>query len=322
MPRTCYTVRETANDVTAQPIELTGLTKAYGSFKALDGVDLVVPAGSVYGFLGPNGAGKTTTLRILTGLARPTGGRARVLGVDVGTAGNDIRARIGFLPDVPGFYEWMTAEEFLRFAGELFGLAAGVLDERVEALLDLAGLAGVTTKVGAYSRGMKQRLGVAQALINAPALLMLDEPTSALDPIGRKEVLDMIASLAGRTTVFFSTHILSDVERVCDTVAILDSGRVVVQAPVEELKSRYGARKVILEVTCGAEALSRRFSAESWVTAVVCENRTLTLTVSDIEAARLAIPAAVVAEKAGLVRLEGGDVSLEEVFVGLVGGDR
>ncbi|MCE5191114.1 MAG: ABC transporter ATP-binding protein [Actinomycetia bacterium] len=306
--------------MSAHPIELTGLTKVYGSSKALDGIDLVVSEGSVYGFLGPNGAGKTTTLRILSGLARPTTGRARVLGVDVGAAGNDIRARIGFLPDVPGFYEWMTAEEFLRFAGRLFGLPAAVLDERVEALLDLAGLTGVTTKVGAYSRGMKQRLGVAQALINAPALLMLDEPTSALDPIGRKEVLDMIASLAGRTTVFFSTHILSDVERVCDTVAILDRGRVVVQAPVEELKNRYGARKVILEVTCGTEALSRRFSAESWVTAVACESRTLTLTVSDIEAARLAIPAAVVAEKAGLVRLEGGEVSLEEVFVGLVGG--
>ncbi|MGB4592717.1 MAG: ABC transporter ATP-binding protein, partial [Coriobacteriia bacterium] len=180
-------------------IELVGLTKTDGEAYALENVDLSVPEGSVFGFLGPNGAGKTTTLRILTGLARATSGSARVFGVDVVDADDGVRARIGFLPDVPGFYEWMTAREFLRFAGSLFGLTGSVLDERVDVLLDLAGLKDVTTKIGGYSRGMKQRLGVAQALVNAPSLLMLDEPTSALDPIGRKEVLDMIASLAGRT---------------------------------------------------------------------------------------------------------------------------
>ena len=158
-----------------------------------------------------------------------------MLGTDVGDATNDVRAEIGFLPDVPGFYDWMTAREFLTFSGSLFGLDDGLLAERCEALLGLAGLAQVTTRIGGYSRGMRQRLGVAQALVNAPKLLMLDEPTSALDPIGRKEVLEMIASLAGRTTVLFSTHILADVERVCDTVAILDRGRVVVQAPMLSL---------------------------------------------------------------------------------------
>ncbi|MHB8274764.1 MAG: ATP-binding cassette domain-containing protein [Dermatophilaceae bacterium] len=206
-------------------IRTTGLTKVYGEKHALDSVDLVVEEGSVFGFLGPNGAGKTTTLHILTGLAHPTSGSAQILGRDVASAGNAVRAQIGFLPDVPGFYEWMKAGEFLRFAGGLFGIARPVLDERVGMLLDLAGLGDVDTKIGGYSRGMKQRLGVAQALINAPRLLLLDEPTSALDPMGRKDVLDMLMSLRGRTTVFFSTHILADVERVCDTVAILDRGR-------------------------------------------------------------------------------------------------
>src|SRR5450756_1465836 len=212
-------------------IRTTGLTKVFGEKRALDSVDLVVEEGSVFGFLGPNGAGKTTALHMLTGLARPTSGSVQILGHDIASAGNAVRAEIGFLPDVPGFYEWMTAEEFLRFAGGLFGIGRRVLDERLGMLLDLAGLGDVKTKSGGYSRGMRQRLGVAQALINAPKLLLLDEPTSALDPMGRKDVLDMLTTLRGRTTVFFSTHILADVERVCDTVAILDLGRVVAQAP-------------------------------------------------------------------------------------------
>jgi len=217
-------------------IRTTGLTKVYGEKRALDAVDLVVEEGSVFGFLGPNGAAKTTTLHILVGLTRPTGGSVQILGEDVASAGNLVRAQIGFLPDVPGFYEWMTAQEFLRFAGGLFGIGRRVLDERLGALLDLAGLGDVDTKIGGYSRGMKQRLGVTQALINAPRLLLLDAPTSALDPMGRKDVLDMLTSLRGRTTVFFPTHILADVERVCDTVAILD--RMVAQAPIDELKAR------------------------------------------------------------------------------------
>jgi len=303
-------------------VELRGLTKVYGDVRALDGVDLSVPTGSVFGFLGPNGAGKTTTLRILTGLARPTAGVARVLGTDVGDATNDVRAEIGFLPDVPGFYDWMTAREFLTFAGSLFGIGGELLAERADALLDLAGLAGVGTRIGGYSRGMRQRLGVAQALINAPKLLMLDEPTSALDPIGRKEVLEMIASLAGRTTVLFSTHILADVERVCDQVAILDRGRVVRQAPMAELTRRTGAQRLLVEVTGAADALVAEFTAAPWASAAVREGSLITLTVNDIDEARQAVPAAVTAAGVGLVRLEPAEAALEDVFVELVGGER
>ena len=277
-------------------VEIRRLTKVYGEKRALDHVDLRVEEGSIFGFLGPNGAGKTTTLRILTGLARPTKGTVRVLGHDVATADNAVRAEIGFLPDVPGFYEWMTAEEFLRFAGGLFGIERTVLDERVEVLLDLAGLTGVTTRVGGYSRGMKQRLGVAQALINAPRLLLLDEPTSALDPMGRKDVLDMLTSLRGRTTVFFSTHILADVERVCDTVAILDHGRVVAQAPIDELKARYGAREGRRRGGRGRRRLAEAIGGAAWATKVERDaNGTIEVTVSDAEAASREIPAMVAA---------------------------
>jgi ABC-2 type transport system ATP-binding protein len=303
-------------------LEVRHLTKAYGRKRALDHVDLRVEEGSIFGFLGPNGAGKTTTLRILTGLARPSHGTVRVLGHDVATAGNDVRAEIGFLPDVPGFYDWMTAEEFMRFAGGLFGIPKRTLDERVRVLLDLAGLCGVKTRIGGYSRGMKQRLGIAQALVNAPRLLMLDEPTSALDPMGRKDVLEMITSLKGRTTVFFSTHILADVERVCDTVAILDRGRLVAQAPIDELKARYGASKVIVEVEDGAEALSAAIGAEPWASSVEhTENGTIEVTVSDTTAAKRAIPAMVAARGLALTRMEAGEMGLEEVFVELVGGE-
>ena len=301
-------------------IRTTALTKVYSQKRALDSVDVEVEEGSIFGFLGPNGAGKTTALRILTGLASPTSGSVQILGQDVATGGNSVRAQIGFLPDVPGFYEWMTAEEFLRFAGGLFGIGRRVLDERLGVLLDLAGLSDVDTEIGGYSRGMKQRLGVAQALVNAPRLLLLDEPTSALDPMGRKDVLDMLISLRGRTTVFFSTHILADVERVCDTVAILDRGRVVAQAPIDELKARYGQQKVVVEVTTGADELAEQIGHESWVSAVARgHNGTIEITVTDVAAAQKQIPAMVAARQLGLSRMEAGEMGLEEVFVELVG---
>ena len=303
-------------------IRAAALTKVYGEKSALDAVDLVVEEGSIFGFLGPNGAGKTTMLRLLTGLARPTSGSVQILGHDVASAGNSVRAEIGFLPDVPGFYGWMTAEEFLRFAGRLFGIGRQVLDERLGLLLDLAGLSDVKTKISGYSRGMKQRLGVAQALVNAPRLLLLDEPTSALDPMGRKDVLDMLTSLRGRTTVFFSTHILADVERVCDTVAILDLGRVVAQAPIDELKARYAGQKVVLEVTAGADELAQEIGRQAWATAVVRgSNGAIEITVNDMDIARRQIPAMVAARQTGLARMEAGEMGLEEVFVDLVGGD-
>lgn len=300
-------------------IQVNGLTKDYGARRAIDNLSFDAEQGEIVGFLGPNGAGKTTTLRIMTGLAQATAGSVRIMGKD--TRDSETRSTIGFLPDVPGFYPWMTAEEFLRFAGGLFGITGSVLDERIRVLLALAGLEDVKTRVGGYSRGMKQRLGVAQALINAPRLLLLDEPTSALDPLGRKEVLDMIASLKGRTTVFFSTHILADVERVCDTVAILDHGRVVTQAPIDELKSRYGAHRIVIEIEGPIDALAARLSDAAWVSGVDrSSDGGLSVSVTDPSAAGREIPRILAEAGWTLKRFEAGEIGLEEVFVDLVGG--
>ena len=302
-------------------MEIAGLTKLYGTARALDGVDLRVAEGSVFGFLGPNGAGKTTTLRILAGLARPTSGSARILGHDVIREAGEVHALMGYLPDVPGFYKWMTAEEFLDLSGRLFGLSGQVLRERKDALLDLAGLAGVTTRIGGYSRGMKQRLGVAQALINAPRILLLDEPTSALDPIGRREVLEMIGALAGRTTVFFSTHILADVERVCDTVAVLAKGKVVEQAAIDELKARHGgAQRVVIEVDDPAR-LEAALQGAAWSTAVTRDGHDLVVEVTDLNVAFLEVPALVAGLHLRLRRFEAAEASLEDAFIDLVDGE-
>ncbi len=304
----------------APAVAITGLAKEYKSAKALDGVDLIVPEGSIFGFLGPNGAGKTTTLRILAGLARPSGGSARIFGKDTTADADAVHALIGYLPDVPGFYKWMTAREYLELSAGLFGLPAGVRDERIGTLLELAGLADVSTKVGGYSRGMKQRLGVAQALINSPRLLLLDEPTSALDPIGRREVLEMIAALSGRTTVFFSTHILADVERVCDTVAVLAGGRVVEQAAIDELRSRHGgAQRVVIEVS-DPQALASALAGEPWAGAVHREGREMLVEVTDLEGAYREVPALVARLGLSLRHFEADEVSLEDVFVDLVKG--
>ncbi len=307
-------------------VETRGLTKLYGDVHALDGVTLTVPEGSVFGFLGPNGAGKTTMLRVLLGLARPTSGGATIFGHDVQSDRDAVHARVGFLPDVPGFYPWMTGAEFLRFAGSLFGIPEPTLTERAHALLEMAGLAGNPNPVGGYSRGMKQRLGIAQALINAPDLLVLDEPTSALDPLGRADVLTMIGSLRGRTTVLFSSHLLGDVERICDQVAVLDRGRLVVQGSVAELRRAHGGSTTVrIAVTDGIERVVAAVAAEPWCVRhapVVDDGQATDVVVSDLAAARRAVPGIVAGLGVGLRRFDELEASLEEVFVGLVGVNR
>lgn len=317
--------RSEAGDGRPPAVSIAGLTKSYGGAHAgrtwaLAGVDLRVPEGSVFGFLGPNGAGKTTTLRILAGLARASGGDARVFGHDVAADADAVHDLLGYLPDVPGFYGWMTAEQYLDLSAQLFGLPADVRRRRIEGLLALAGLGGVSTRIDGYSRGMKQRLGIAQALVNAPRLLLLDEPTSALDPIGRREVLDMIAALAGRTTVLFSTHILADAERVCDTVAVVSAGRVVEQAGIDELKRRHGgAHRVTLEVD-DAGSLATALRSEPWVRSVARSGNDLRVEVLDPSAAHRRTPAIVAEHGLALRRYETEEASLEDVFVDLIRG--
>ena len=300
-------------------IALRNLVKRYGATAALNGLDLTVPEGSIFGFLGPNGAGKTTTLRILTGMARPTAGSAEVLGFDATRSDAALRRQIGFLPDVPAFYPWMTARELMRFAGRLFGLDGVALERRIESLLAMVGLAVVQTRVGGYSRGMKQRLGIAQALVNAPRLLLLDEPTSALDPIGRREVLELIASLRGRTTVFFSTHILADVERVCDTVTILDRGAVVAGGPIDELKRRHATNRLVFQVEGSSTALTTRLQSRPWLETLEERDGIIRIATRDVTTARREIVAEIATLQLGLLRFELEDPTLEEVFVGLLG---
>lgn len=303
-------------------IRIEGLVKQFGRHRALDGIDLEVPEGSIFGFLGPNGAGKTTTIRILLGLARPTTGRAWILGHDALADPGRSNRQIGFLPDVPAFYPWMRAPEFMGYAASLHGLDPAKSTQRQQLLLELAGLADVRTPIGGYSRGMKQRLGLAQALINAPRLLILDEPTSALDPMGRHEVLKLIAKMSGRTTVFFSTHILSDVERICDRVAVLAQGRVVAAETTASLRSRYGgATKLRLELAERRADVADALRGESWLSGVEQQDAGWLLGVSDPDAAQHRLVQIAAEHQWGIKSLQPVTATLEEVFVHLVGAE-
>lgn len=231
-------------------LEIKNVTKSFKNVTPIKSLNLEVKQGGVFGFLGQNGSGKTTTLRMMTGLAEPTQGEIFICGEKVVFGGGNTNKDIGYLPDVPEFYNFMTPIEYLRLCGRLYGMENKVISVRTEELLKLVGLAGLSSKrrIFGFSRGMKQRLGIAQALIHRPKLLMLDEPTSALDPVGRKEILDIINSLKGELTVMFSTHILSDVERVCDCIGVLHGGKIALQGDVQALRREYGGESVSLEI--------------------------------------------------------------------------
>lgn len=236
-------------------VETSKLTKDYPigflrkrPRRALDGLTLEVAPGEVFGLLGPNGAGKSTTLKILLRLIFPSSGSARILGRELDDVA--MHARIGYLPENPYFYDHLTAREFLNYAGELFGLGAAVRRQRVDRLLEQLGLASSRDiPLRKFSKGMVQRVGLAQALINDPELVFLDEPMSGLDPLGRREVRDLILELKGQgKTVFFSTHILSDAEMLCDRVAILNCGRLQGCGDLREiLRLGVSATEVVLE---------------------------------------------------------------------------
>ena len=232
-------------------LTIQNLNKRFGSKKALCGLELSVPEHSIFGFIGKNGAGKTTTMKAILGLLKVDSGEIHVMGEKVRFGQTNTNRYIGYLPDVPEFYSYMTTMEYLTLCGELCAMSKADIAARSKELLELVGLGQERRRIKGFSRGMKQRLGIAQALLNRPKLLICDEPTSALDPAGRKEILDILLAAKEQTTVLFSTHILSDVERICTEAAFLNDGKIVMQGTMAQLRNRRSSDGFIVETGKG-----------------------------------------------------------------------
>jgi ABC-2 type transport system ATP-binding protein len=308
----------------APAIATNGLTKRYqGGVVALDNLTLSVPSGSIFGFLGPNGAGKTTTLRLLTGLATATAGSASVAGIAAGSSDGRLARNIGYLDQDPRFYSWMRGRELLELVGRLHGLERLELKGRVNEVLEIVGLTDAAhRKIGGYSGGMRQRLGIGQALLNRPQVLFLDEPVSSLDPEGRRDVLEIVSRLRGIATVFMSTHILNDVERVCDRVAILNVGHLVVEGPIDQLLDSYAQPIYEIEPEPqqpGAVAtLAGLMRGQPWAGEIQTTPDTVRVFVRDPKIAGPAILPLVAASGVAIARYERARPSLEDVFLRLV----
>ncbi len=251
-------------------IETHNLSKTYKGVQALKDLNLTVKEHSIFGFLGPNGAGKTTTIKLLLGQVRPTGGSANIFGMDIQRQSIAIRKRIGYLAQDPRYYDNMTARETLRFTARFFYSGPSPeIEKRIAETLELVGLADKADRpIKGFSGGERQRLGIAQAQVNYPDLLILDEPAAALDPQGRHDVLEVMERLRKHTTIFYSTHILSDVQRVSDTVAIMDHGQLIAQAPIEDLLNANSAPVYTVGVRGETEKARLRVAGLPWVVAI------------------------------------------------------
>ena len=307
-------------------IRLDGLVRRYpGGILALDGLSLSVPAGSVFGLLGPTGAGKTTPLRVLAGLGHATAGRAVVAGIPVSAGNTAVRRHLGFLEQEPRAYGWMTGREQVSLLGRLHGLRGGSLEAAVTDALGRVGLAtAADRRSGTYSGGMRQRLGIAGALVHRPSVVILDEPVSALDPEGRRDVLELIAGLRGGTTVLFSSHVLADVERICDRIGILDHGRLVAEGPLGELIDRYARPIWRIELEPGqAEAgvsLAADLREQPWATAAEFDHGRISIAVADAEGASSELLALVARSGLAVISVGRDRPTLEDVFLQLTNG--
>jgi ABC-2 type transport system ATP-binding protein len=309
-------------------IDTQGLGKSYKDVEALKFLDLRVARNSICGFLGPNGAGKTTAIKLLLGLIRPTSGSARVFGRDIQRESVAIRDRIGYLPQDPHYYEHMTARQILAFSASFsFKGPAAEIGNRVTETLALVGLADKADRpVKSFSRGERQRLGIGQAQVHYPDLLILDEPAASLDPLGRRDVLEVMERLRRHTTIFYCTHILDDVQRVSDSVAILNRGELVAQGPVEEL---VGGEGIAYTVTMegDAERAYQRLSDQAWVASIRSQSRNgatiWTVLVTDAAAAKAQLLGLLQADEQLLITSFGRKThELEDVFVSIVEGTR
>ena len=309
-------------------IETQGLSKSYGAVEALKALELRVPKHSIFGFLGPNGAGKTTTMKLLLGLIRPTSGSGTVFGHDIVRESIEIRSRIGYLLQQPRFIPGMSARETLRFTARFF--YAGPEDKieaRVAEMLELVGLQDKADRpVGGFSGGERQRLGLAQAQVNEPDLLILDEPAAALDPIGRLDVLRVMERLRERSTIFYSTHILDDVQQVSDTVAILNHGELVAQGPIERLLAGSDRPVYTVALRGAGEATRARIAELPWVANLDVSSRNgaaiWQVSVSDEDAAEAELLRRVLAdEQVTVTEFSRKRYELEEIFMDIVGGN-
>jgi ABC-2 type transport system ATP-binding protein len=306
-----------------------GLTKRFGPVIALDHLDLDVPAGIVFGLLGPNGAGKTTTIRLLTGLATPTSGQVTVTGLEVGPNGGvqaELHRRIGVLDQEPHYYGWMTGRELLHFVGDLLGIEGSELRTRTGETLERVGLEeAADRRIAGYSSGMCQRLGIGQAILGRPRLLILDEPVSSLDPEGRRDLLALIADLREAATVVLSSHVLSDVERVCERVAILDRGRLVIESGVGELLDRFAPPAYRVEVDPGQEPgirlLVQALARQGWAGRVEVDGNGVRIQVKDPDVAAMRLVPLLGTSGLRISLVERERPTLEDVFLDLVGHD-
>jgi ABC-2 type transport system ATP-binding protein len=310
-------------------IQTDGLSKAFGPVHALKSLDLRVPQHSIFGFLGPNGAGKTTAMKLLLGLIRPTTGGGTVFGQDIVRDSLAIRSHVGYLPQQPRFGDNMSARETLDFTARFFFSGPRPkIEARVDEMLDLVGLQDKADRpVNGFSGGERQRLGLALAQVNYPDLLILDEPAAALDPIGRHEVLQVMERLRAHTTIFYSTHLLDDVQQVSDTVAILNHGELVAQGPIEDLLAGGGEPVYTLSLKGDGRRALARIQALPWVSGVqqTAHNGLMTwdISVTDDQAAEAQLLGHVLAGEAlTVIEFSRKKHELEEIFLNLVEGGK
>ncbi|WP_025336488.1 ABC transporter ATP-binding protein [Paenibacillus sabinae] len=301
-------------------LEVSELYKAFQGRTSVNGISFSMEQGRCVALLGPNGAGKTTTLRMLAGLLNP--GRGTIL-FDGKPIGQDYRRQIGYLPQSPAFYNWMTGEEYLIFASRISGMGRKEAAGRAAAMLERMGLAeAAKRRIGGYSGGMKQRLGLAQALVHAPRLLLLDEPVSALDPIGRREIMELLREIGRETSVLFSTHVLHDAEEVCDDIILMNHGVIAEQGTLNSLRAKYNRPVIALRVEQREEALQwlETLNTRSYILESRSEGEgSIFLKVKDMEAARSAILREAAERGIPVARFEAGSLSLEDVFMEAVG---
>jgi len=312
-------------NTTPYVIDTQDLCKTYNNVQALQSLNLKVQPNTICGFLGPNGAGKTTTIKLLLGLAWPTSGGGKVFGLDILKENDQIRRRVGYLAQDPRFYEYMTARETLRFTASFFYKGSrAAIEQRVAETLDLVGLDDKADRpVKGFSGGERQRLGIAQAQVNYPDLLILDEPAASLDPQGRHDVLDVMERLRKHTTIFYSTHILDDVQRVSDTVIILNRGELVSQGPIEEVLAWGQAVSFTLTVKGNSGGIEARLRSQPWVTGLEEMSRngrvSWLIRVSDHELAEAElVPLALASGGVTICEFGCKKQNLEDVFLNIV----